>query len=194
MSPQPDLFEWLAAINPPFFVGTLLFSLLPGVGFYLLGFATLRHPAFCRALPRHRGLGVGLAMLCLAWASVHVALMLEGGMAEYRPLLWVLVPVVSTFAFFFLDFLFARALGGLLLLAATWLLHSAFSAYLPMRPVFSVFAYLVAGFGALLVAMPWLLRDLLERARNDQAWRRCAAALCALFAAVFLLFALAALG
>ncbi len=170
--------------------GAILFSLLLWQVFLLFFLVLPRHPRFCLGLPRHRELGAVLALACLLWSARHVALMLEGDMARFQATVFLLAPVVAVLAYFFLSFLFARAFGGFLLLCLVWLLHAAFTVSLPGRPLFAAIVYLLALAGALLVAMPWLMRDTLERALASSSFRHCLAAALAALAALFLVFGL----
>lgn len=140
---------------------------------------------WCR-LPRLRLPGVLLGTLCLAWAAAEVNLMLEGDMAVYHRLVWAAVPVVALLAYIHLDFLFARALGGLLLLLLTDMLHQAFAIHLPARLLFAAAAYLVCLWAMALVAAPWYFRDLLQQTAESRPWRH---GTTAVFAALSLVFA-----
>ncbi len=146
--------------------GAILFSLFLWHGFLLFRFLAAMHSSFTLSLPRHRGFGTPLALIALFWSSYHVSMMLEGGAERYQGLVLLLVPVATVLAYFYLSFLFARALGGIILLAVSWLLQAGYATALPARPLFSLVGYLLALAGALLVAVPWTFRDLLEAATD----------------------------
>lgn len=146
-------------------------------------------PGFWRGLPRHRPVGALLGVVCLAWAAWQAQFLLEGNLERFRLALWVAVPVLALLSYFFLDFLFARALGGLVLLVVPQLLDQAFAQAVRGRPLFSVGCYLCGILGMLLVATPWHFRNLLQRCEESPAWRRtvlaaggCATLFFALFA------------
>jgi hypothetical protein len=133
-----------------------------------------RYPdaALAARLPRARLAGEVLGVICLVWSAYHACLMLEGGLASYRKVVWVLVPVTAVLAYHHLDYLFSRALGGLLVLCATYLLHGAFTAMVPWRPLYSVICYLAGVWGMFLIAVPWRFRDLLQAmAPAPRRWR-----------------------
>jgi len=98
--------------------------------------------------------------------------MLEGGLVRYRIVVVLIVPVVAVLSYFHLDYLLTRALGGLLLLILNHLLHAAFVAQIPMRPLFSSICYATSLAGFFMVGAPWRLRDLLERAAGSRELRR----------------------
>lgn len=141
-----------------------------GAVFFLLAFIVIegerRCPEFLRGLPRNRILGEVVGVIALGWAAYHVCGMLEGGIARYRIVIRALVPVIALLAYGHLDYLFARAFGGIVLLAVNLLLHEGFSVNVPFRPAFSAVCYFVGFIGLILIAAPWQMRDFLERCRN----------------------------
>jgi hypothetical protein len=98
--------------------------------------------------------------------------MLEGGLATYRKVVWALVPVIAVLIYHHLDYLFARALGGFLVLCATYLLHAAFAEMVPLRPVYCTVCYAMGLAGMVVVAVPWRFRDLLLAMGKPTRWRR----------------------
>jgi len=148
----------------------LLAFCLAGAAF-LFGYASRRWPGLHSALPRHRLAGTLLGALCLIWAAVHANAMLEGDLARFRIIVKALVPVVVVLAYFHLDYLLARALGGLLLLLVNHVLQAGFAAQVPWRPVFSTVCYIVGIAGMFLVAVPWRLRDGIGLSADSAKWR-----------------------
>jgi hypothetical protein len=148
-------------------------------------------PELASRLPRSRALGEIVGVPVLAWAAYHVTKMVVPG-SIFIPLSILLVPVVAVAAWGHLDYLFARAFGGLLLLGANHLLTVGFVAEVPARPVFSIFVYLFGLPGLVLVSAPWWLRDLLEKARDSVAWRVGMTMVWTAYALFFLAYALLA--
>ena len=132
----------------------------------LFGFAVQRWPQLWQRLPRDRNVGIILAAAALIWAAWYGIPMLEGGMAKFRIGIKILVPVTAILAYFYLNFLLTRAVGGLMMLASTFLMSSAFAAKIPLRPVHSTACYLMAIAGAIMLAAPWRFRDALQKARE----------------------------
>lgn len=155
-----------------FTIPSLLFSLLLAALAYVFGFRVAQKPDLWRALPRERYLGEVVGVLCLVWSAAHVIPMLEGDLARFRLVIKAIVPAVALLGFFYLDYLFTRALGGLFMLMASHLLHGAFVVRLPARPVYSTVCYAFGVIGMFLVGSPWRFRDLLKRATDSRAWRR----------------------
>jgi hypothetical protein len=151
-------------------------SLVLGIALAVGGAVLLRgrplSPVLAARLPRERVVGAAIGVVCLVWSAYHGCLMLEGGMAPYRKVLWALVPVIAVLCYHFLDFLLARALGGALVLASAALLHGSFAEAVPLRSLYSLACYLVGLWGMALVAVPWRFRDLLLALGRSVAWRR----------------------
>lgn len=123
-------------------------------------------------LPRARLAGEVLGLACLVWAAYHGCLMLEGGLAVYRKVVWALVPVTAILVYHHLDYLFARALGGFLVLCAAFFLHGAFAETVPWRPLYCSVCYLMGLWGMFVIAAPWRFRDLLQAMAQATPWRR----------------------
>jgi hypothetical protein len=155
----------------------------------LFGFGVQRWPELWQKLPRNRSVGVILALGALAWAAWYGIPMLEGGLAKYRVIVKILVPVTAVLAYFYLNFLLARAIGGLMLLASTFLLSTAFAAAIPFRPIHSIACYLMAIAGAIMLATPWHFRDVLKSARDSKRFRSASCIITLMFGILFSVFA-----
>lgn len=156
----------------PFFASCMLFALLPAALAGIFGWAVVNYPSLWRTLPREKHVGIALGVVCLIWSAFYAVPMLEGGMARFQPAVKLLVPVIAVLAYFHLNFLFTRALGGLMMLSAVYMLHAAFVAQVPARPLFSAVCYLVAIAGMFALATPWRFRDLLRQCVESRHWRR----------------------
>lgn len=154
-----------------FFLSSVIFGFCLVLWAWLLWVGQRQFPDFARQLPRNRILGELVGIITLCWAAYHVCGMLEGGLAAYRLPVKLLVPVVAVLAYGNLDYLFARAFGGFLLLVANFLIHEGFAVNVPCRPVYSLTCYLVGVTGLILVAAPWKLRDLLVYCSRNRSGR-----------------------
>lgn len=142
-----------------------------GAALLAMGTATAlllpRWPAAGKVLPRERIVGAMLGVLCLIWSAHEAAPLLEESLAGYRRLLPYLVVVIGVLGILFLDYLFTRAVGGVLLLSIVWLLHQAFASHAPVRWLFAIVCYLLAIGGMFMIGSPWRFRDLLQRAAAE---------------------------
>jgi hypothetical protein len=155
-----------------------------GVFLLLLGLWGLIRPetsqAAARSLPRSRVAGFVLFTIAFFWSFWLVGGRQNGGwvmeMGEFggfRIPLLVVLPIGFLLVLWFVDeFLAARALGILFLLAAEPLLDAAFFRNEKSRLLVTVFAYLLIVAGLFWVTMPYLLRDQINwSARTNSRWR-----------------------
>lgn len=146
-----------------------------------------------RALARQRWLGLALGSICLIWAAYHACIMLEDALPNFHnfhiifflevPPVVLAVPPIIVLCFFFLDFLFARALGGFFILCSNRLLYEAFVHNMSGRGFYSLICLAMGVIGLFWLGAPWYFRDSLELAARRPLWSR-------VFAGLFLLFAL----
>lgn len=152
--------------------------------------AAFRTPGFQQGLlafPRHRGAGVILVALALAWAGWLIGRMQIGFLEPWKWTLWLLTPVAIFLVVFYLDeLLAARALGGLLLMIPTVILDAARWHESAWRYVPIVFAYALVVKGTLIVLAPYKFRRwatlLTGSAARCRAWGLATLGLAALFA------------
>ena len=133
--------------------------------------------AWCASSTRWKWAALPIGLPCLVWCAWHGCLMLEGPLAAYHPIVWILVPVLAVLSCFFIDYLFARTCGGFLILAANELLRRGFGNDIAMRPLFSTVCLLLGIAGLFMVGVPWKLRILLENYAGKQPGRIIAIAL-----------------
>jgi hypothetical protein len=128
---------------------------------------------FAKRLPRSRLAGIILITAALIWSFCLLFNMEMGEFSSFRTPLLVILPIGYVLVLFFVDeFLTARALGILCLLAAEPLLDAAFFRNEPSRLVVTVFAYILVVAGIIWVTMPYLLRDQIDwSARSMARWR-----------------------
>jgi hypothetical protein len=128
---------------------------------------------FATKFPRSRIAGIILLTIDLLWTFWLLATMEMGEFSTFRRPLLIALPIGFLLVLKFVDeFLSARALGILFLLAAEPLLEAAFLRYETSRLVVTVLAYLMIVLGLLWGTMPYLLRDQLNWSATSAArWR-----------------------
>lgn len=134
--------------------------------------------SWLRALPRSVNLGVTLLALDTLWAFLLITFMDLGEFSHLRRVLQIIIPIAAVLTYRFVDeFLAARALGILLLLAAEPVLEAAFLRPEASRLLVVVLAYAWVVLGMFYVGMPYLLRNQIEfLTRSDARWRTAAGA------------------
>ena len=169
-----------------YITANILFGALIASVAFLFAWGLQKDPELWRKLPRAARLGMILGIPCLLGAAWHGSQLLEGGMEGLRVYVWILVPVIGLLCWFYLDFLFTRALGGIFLLAVPQLLALAFGVDIAYRPLYSTLCYVFGIVGMLLVAMPWRFRDLLHKATGHLLLQRGVAVFLSVSALYFL--------
>lgn len=150
---------------------------IAGIFLSLLGIWGLVRPGAsqtaARNLPRNRVAGFVLLTIAFFWSFWLLATMEMGEFTTFRKPLLFILPVGFLLVLRFVDeFLAARALGILFLLAAEPLLDAAFFRNETSRLLVTVFAYLLIVAGLIWVTMPYLLRDQINwSARTNVRWR-----------------------
>src|SRR5256886_12934042 len=126
-----------------------------------------------REFPRSSVAGFVLLTIAFFWSFWLLATMEMGEFSSFRKPLLFILPVGFLLVLRFVDeFLAARALGILFLLAAEPLLDAAFFRNETSRLLVTVFAYLLIVAGLFWVTMPYLMRDQINwSARTNGRWR-----------------------
>ncbi len=142
---------------------------------YLLGLrSTMKNAPRLAREPRLVGELVGAG--CLVWGAYYGVQMLEGDLEKFRIAVWCLVPIVIGLSYFFVDYLNARALGGLLALCANHLINGAFVFDVPLRGFYSILCLMLGVFGLIGIGLPWRYRDLIDiSGRNAAVGKTCLA-------------------
>ena len=156
-------------------LGTLFF-ILAAAGLIAAGEKNLPR---AERLLRHRALGAVLMLLALAWCIPQVRAVAWSFLA---PWLWPLAIAATVAAWFYLDNVVARALGGLLIMGAYTFLAFSFASRLATGLPGAVIAWCWGTVGILISAKPCWLRDFLRLGARRPAWRFAAALLAALTA------------
>jgi len=150
---------------------TLGTGAVSGLGGLWLLLAPRAAKGFLERFPRNGWLGWMLSAGAYAGAAVALWQAPPEWMAGWRDLLWVVAPVAWILTALFLDELLApRALGGLLLLAASPILDAARFHPSSARLIMVVLAYGGVGLGLWWVASPWGFRQTL-RPLLAEPWR-----------------------
>lgn len=171
---------------------SLILAALLGVVVFLLEYAVPHGLVSASRASRSRAAGAGLAILCAAWSTHYILLMLEGGLARYHNLAILLMAALTVLCFFYLDYLMTRALGGVVLLCVNAAVGQAFVADLPGRGTYAILCYLLGIAAMILISLPWRFRQLLETAEANTTWRHGASGLLVLCAVALVGFSVLA--
>ncbi|MFZ4765358.1 MAG: hypothetical protein ACOYMN_10430 [Roseimicrobium sp.] len=156
-------------------VGLLLGAALVG-GHLLVWLRAADAMAIAKEFPRGRAWGIVLLAVCLVWTQFLVAFMDMGEFYTWRRTLMIILPVAFVLVVVFVpEFLAVRALGTLLLLVASPVLHSAFLQPQTSRLLLPILAYAWIVVGMFIVGMPYLMRDAITwLTEKPQRWNAAA--------------------
>ncbi|MFZ2654683.1 MAG: hypothetical protein WAX69_07170 [Victivallales bacterium] len=138
-------------------------------------------------LPRQRILGAILAGLGLFWCVFHSKPLVSPSMHSY------LIPTAifcTWIGYMLLDYLFARAFGGMLILFAHYFLHDSFAFKTPCKPYFSILCFVMGTFGIVLCGKPHLLRDMIRAMAKSGRWKYSISAITFIYAASYITYGL----
>ncbi|MEA2011520.1 MAG: hypothetical protein U9O87_00310 [Verrucomicrobiota bacterium] len=141
-----------------------------------------------KKLPRERKIGTFIGFIVLMWAAYYSLPMLEGPLEKYRILVKLLVPVVTVLSYFYLDYIFTRALGGIMILGILFVLEKAFIHHIPARWVLSLLCYAWSIPAMYLIGAPWRFRNLLRNVAKDPKKRKIHIGLYLFSGGIFLVF------
>jgi len=120
-------------------------------------------------LPRNRVFGMIAGWFALIWCIPHAEAVAPGFLL---PFLWPLALIVPVVSFFCLDYMTARAVGGLFIILAYEALHRAFDLDLPLAGVVAVLSWLLGACGIWISGIPYHLRDAIRLAAKKPSMRR----------------------
>jgi hypothetical protein len=126
-----------------------------------------------KALPRSKSMGFVLFTMVAVWAELLVWIVDLGEFTPWRPRLLLFVPIAYVLTLMFVEeFLAARALGMLVLLAAEPLLEAAFLRPETSRLFLVSLVYVWISFALFWIGMPYTLRDQIGwLTRTAARWR-----------------------
>ncbi len=119
-------------------------------------------------LPRNVLFGMALGAVDLAWCVPHAEPVFSPGSWTWLvPLACILLVV----AFWLLDYHFARAFAGFLILLSHYFLLESFAAHTPVRWFFASLCVTMGTAGVFIGGMPYLLREVVRRGCDRHVWR-----------------------
>ena len=107
-------------------------------------------------LPRNKVLGIILTLIDFVLLWPHLEPVLPVFLAKIQ---LILVIIAAILAIIFLDYLFSRAIGGLLILGCYFLVHENFYSHGVTYGIFPALCYIFGLAGIFVAGKPALLRD-----------------------------------
>ena len=133
---------------------------------------------FLQTLPRSRSIGLVLLLVVAVWSWLLAKNIDLGEFSNWRPKLLIFIPVAAWLTWQYVEeFLAARCLGMLVLLAAEPLLESAFLRPEMSRLFLVTLVYVWVSFALFWIGMPYTLRDQIAWvSRSEGRWKAAALA------------------
>jgi len=136
-----------------------------GICFAALSFCTLYYfkpvnLTKIEKIPRNVILGSIFAIIDIAWCIPQATSIFSPG-----SITWIF-PIAIIFLLigcFFLDYLFARAIAGFLILLSHYFLLESFAANMDLVWIFSIACYVMGTFGIVIGGIPHILRDIFRK-------------------------------
>ena len=149
----------------------ILFSILCIAVFFLMilfAFGMLKLTSdrigFFEDLCRNRQLGVIIGFPLICWCVPHTQAII---FAWAEPYLWYAAVILAVLSYFYLDYLFARALGGAFIIGAYYFVHAAYEFQVSGAVVLTILAWLWGIAGIIISGKPSLLRDFFRKSANN---------------------------
>lgn len=142
-----------------------VFSLLTAFWFFRLNDKNLESR---EKMPRNTVFGAIITIIAIIWCIPQAKPVVPPG---FQHLIMPAAVISGVLAIAFLDYLFSRALGGLLILLAHYLLHDSFTFHTPLSPLFALFCFVIGTVGIFFAGKPYLMRDLIRKSAKEKKLR-----------------------
>jgi len=164
----------MIAVLSDFFSKPFVYPCVLGLTALFLFFAAVfmltvcrRNAKICNELPRWKIPGLVLGAVDLLWCIPNAMPILPENLHKY---LLPLVPVLLIASWLALDHLFARAIGGFMILSAHYFLKESFAAPQAGSALFALLTLAYGTLGIYYSGLPFKVRDTLQLASGKYFW------------------------
>ena len=154
---------------PPAAIISLLILILLGLAALFLLCSKKDYP-FLKKIHREQKIGSLISAAALVWAGIQGYQLLGQDFPAIASIIPVLVPALIIGVFFMMDYIFTRAVGGLMIMLICELFYISQSDNMPVRFLFSVCGYAFAVAGMYMIGQPWRFRDVLFKSIDDEQY------------------------
>jgi hypothetical protein len=171
-----------------FIVALLLFSAACLFStFYIAKYFTQEKLKDVEKIPRNIPLGVIFGAAAIAWCVPQ-------SLAVFSSNSVILFSIIALIAYligcFFLDYLFARALAGFIILLSHYFMAQSFAAVIPLLWLFSIFVLIMGTAAIVIGGIPHYMRDFIRSICRNKAFKFSMMALLSLYTLIGLYAAL----
>jgi hypothetical protein len=139
-------------------------------------------------IPRNRLHGVILGAVCLFWCTYQARPLVSESLHVY---LIPLAILCTWLGYMFLDYLFARSIGGFMILATHLILQDAFSNRAGIFGTDALFSFLTIFMGTVgifICGKPYWLRDFIRKLARSEKLRYFICSIFMIYAAVYIMY------
>jgi hypothetical protein len=122
---------------------------------------------FLKKIHREQKFGAIISTTALVWAGIQGYELLGQDFPSIASVIPILVPALVLGVFFLMDYIFTRAVGGLMIMLVCELFYIGQESEMPVRFIFSLCGYALTVAGMYMIGQPWRFRNLLFKAIND---------------------------
>ena len=126
--------------------------------------------SFLKTIHREQKIGSLIAALALGWSGWQGHQLLGQDFPTIAGVIPILVPALIVGVYLLMDYVFTRALGGLLIMLICDILFQIQDFDVAGRFVVSLIAYVFAIIGMYMIGQPWRFRDLLFKSIETPAF------------------------
>ncbi len=126
--------------------------------------------SFLKKIHREQKVGSIISTLALVWAGIQGYELLGQDFPAIASAIPILVPALIIGVFFLMDYIFTRAVGGLMIMLICELFYVGQADEMPVRFLFSFCGYSIALAGMYMIGQPWRFRDLLFKSIDDKVF------------------------
>lgn len=123
-----------------------------------------------KKIHREKKIGSIISAAALIWAGAQGYELLGQDFPAISSVIPILVPALIVGVFFLMDYIFTRAMGGMMILLICELFFQGQVRDMSARFLFSIIGYIFAIAGMYMIGQPWRFRDILFKAAEDKSF------------------------
>ena len=126
--------------------------------------------SFLKKIHREKKLGSVISAGAFIWAGIQGYELLGQDFPSVASVIPIIVPALIVGVFLLMDYVFTRAVGGLLIMLVCELFYIGQHTDMPARILFSFCGYAVVVVSMYMIGQPWRFRNLLFKAIEDKTF------------------------
>ena len=158
----------------------------------ILKFSSQEKYSSLKKIHREQKLGSVISAIALSWGGIQGYELLGQDFPSIAGIIPILTPLLIIGVYFLMDYIFTRALGGIIIMLICELFYRSQDVEMPARFIFSLLGYTFAVAAMYMVGQPWRFRDyLFKAAENKQLGAKFSSIILASLVVMFIPFLIA---